>query len=113
MQLARPACGDVVAIQRTHGHALYVNLTPPTSVRAHIAPARLSASSRLLGPISVHARIAPVAASFGAADTFASVSEQHIKKTERFLHILLLFERQRDRPINAKKTYPDGKSFSV
>ena len=53
MQLTLPACGDKLATQRTHGHALYVKLTPPTSVRA---------------------RIAPVVASFGAADTFASIA---------------------------------------
>ena len=38
MPLARPAFGDLVATQRTHGHALYVKLTPSISVRARIAP---------------------------------------------------------------------------
>jgi hypothetical protein len=35
-------------------------------------------------PKSVRARIAPVVAVIAEGDTFASVSEQHIKKTERF-----------------------------
>ncbi|MDD3167761.1 MAG: hypothetical protein PHN20_10100, partial [Bacteroidales bacterium] len=79
--------------QRTHGHALYVNLTPPTSVRA-----------RALRPSLLHS---------AQPTHLRALASNTLKKRNVFLHILLLFERQRDRPINAKKTYPDGKSFSV
>ena len=96
MQLAGPACGDFVATQRTHGATICYVITVIV--------------------VSVRARIAPVVAVIAGGDTFASGSEQHIKKTERFfthsshlragasntlkkrnvfLHILSIYERER------------------
>ncbi|MDD4771455.1 MAG: hypothetical protein PHQ26_08260, partial [Bacteroidales bacterium] len=108
MQLARPACGDPVATQRTHGHIVYL-ITDTTDLRACAHCARRSFSPKathlralasntlkkrnvflhILPTISVRARIAPVVASFAEGDTFASFSEQHIRASAR--HIIFQF----------------------
>jgi hypothetical protein len=76
MQLARPACGDPVATQRTHGRTLYLK-TDTTDLRACAHCAR---RCFFHSPKATHLR--------------ASASNT-LKKRNVFLHILPIYERQR------------------
>jgi hypothetical protein len=84
MQLARPACGDFVATQRTHGSANYViSIFTIFSVRAHIAPLEIAQSDltyKYDASVRPCVRALRPAVLLSPKATFARISEQHIKK---------------------------------